>query len=158
MDYAVSAPELAGRKALVRVRGIFADPQLVVDGAVVPATGGGGYAVPSLNPTGTPLTVRLRTPWYDVVPTLTIGDQHLAVAPPLAPGQLLWCALPTLLLTVAGHAILPTLLGIVLSYYCVYLLRVQAPAKRYVATGLVILGTIVLIGGFVLAHWLRSRT
>jgi hypothetical protein len=154
MDYPVQAPELAGRSVLVRVTGLFADPQLIVDGTPVKADDG-LYLLPTSPAVSAPISIRLKAPMLDFVPIVFVGDHRVQIAPALAWWQYLLCLLPTILLIVYPRGVVPAIIGLALSYVSVYLVR-QQPERKFVWTALINAGVVLAIGAMI-AMRLASR-
>jgi len=133
MEHPIPPAETPGHSVVVRTGGIFAEPQLVVDG--VAATPVDGKYVLPLAAGGKSIEIRLRTPMLDFVPIVEIDGRRAGIAPPLPSWVFLWCLLPTILLIFFGRGVLPALVGMALSYVGLYQARAAPPARRYLWSG-----------------------
>ena len=128
MTYPIIAPETEGHNVGVQLAGVVAELRLIVD-AVVVAPVAGIYTLPFTS-SGKPVVIRFKTPVLDFVPDVTVNDRAVEIAPPLQLWQYLWCGIPAIALVVYGRGLLPSLLGLALSYLSLYQLRAQAPERR----------------------------
>ncbi len=154
MDYAIEdAAETAGRRVVVRMAGIFSEPQLLVDGSPLAATDGKFVLpAPATAEAGKPAEIRLRTPLLDFVPIVEIDGRRVEIAPPLPSWTYFWCLIPTILLLVFARGILPGLLGLAFSYFGLYQLRAAAPNRRFLWSTLFNAATIAFVVAMQLAR------
>jgi len=150
MDYPIQTAETAGRTVIVRMSGIFSEPQLLVDGTAQSATDG-KFSLPAIPPSDKPAELRLRTPLLDFVPIVEINGQRVPIAPPLPSWAYLWCLIPTLLLIFFGRGIIPALIGIALSYFGLYQLRAAPEGRRYLWSSMFNILTIAVVVAMQLA-------
>jgi hypothetical protein len=154
MDYPLTAPELAGRVAAVRLTGLFSEPQLVIDGATMkPAAG--EFRLPPAG-SGDPVVVRFKTPALDFIPIVTVNGRQVEIAPPLTIWEYLWCLIPTILLILAGRGFFPAIVGLALSSLSLYEFRAQ-PARRYVWSALLNLAGFGLAAGLLALRFAALR-
>lgn len=141
MDYPIDGiPGFEGRKVLLRPAGFFSGVKLVVDDSVV--TSRLGKFTLQRND-GTVVEARLRSNYIDTFPQLIVDKTVYSAVKPLAWYELVWSALPILILFIGGA--LGAVCGLVAAYFNSRVFRMNMQSiYKYLLTGLISVGAFVV--------------
>jgi hypothetical protein len=133
MDLIVSHPAFKQQRLVVRTARFFAGPRILRNDQPVKRTKG-TYVV--RDDSGTDVALRLSGNFVDPIPILTIDDEKIQLARPLAWYEYVWVGIPVLLLFVGGA--LGAAIGIVATYTSSRIIRSdRSVGRRYAFAGLV---------------------
>ena len=99
MDIAVSHSSFIQQRLTIRTAGLFSGPRVLLNSLPIKRDGG-KYIV--RNDSGTEVTVRLKSTFFDSIPTLTLDDTKVSLARSLTWYEYLWISVPILLLFIGG--------------------------------------------------------
>jgi hypothetical protein len=139
MEYPLSYPGLEGLNLTVKQAG-FSGAKLLQNGIPLKKQGG-CYTVQ--NNAGAPVSIKLKSSAFDLVPKVVIGNDTIEVAPKLRWYGQLWAGLPLLLVFIGG--LLGGLIGGIAVIKNQKILRSERSAPtRYALAGLISAGAFVV--------------
>ena len=143
MEYPIiGVPGFEGRTILLKPAGLFSNVKLIVDNEVLKPRWGGKYTLHRMD--GSEVQARLRSNLVDPIPQLEVDKKMYWAVKPLPWYQVVWSAIPILLIFAGGA--LGAIVGLLAAYSNTRIFRSDLqPVLKYVVTGLVTIAALVVV-------------